>query len=89
MDFPERFHPPPRRSSRGGQRRYSDLAIRTCLTLCTAYRLALWKTQGLVGAIGPRLQSLRFSRQITVIELAQKIMNTMTALGRPVFEQIA
>ena len=28
----------PRRTSRGGQRRYSDLAIETCLTLRTAYR---------------------------------------------------
>ena len=30
----------PRRTSRGDQRRYSDLAIETCLTLRTAYRLA-------------------------------------------------
>ena len=29
----------PRRTSRGGQRRYSDLAIETCLTLRTTYRL--------------------------------------------------
>ncbi len=28
----------PRRTSRGGQRRYSELAIETCLTLRTAYR---------------------------------------------------
>ena len=42
----------PRRTSRGGQRRYSDLAIETCLTLRTAYRLALRQTQGLMGSIG-------------------------------------
>ena len=42
----------PRRTSRGGQRRYSDLAIETCLTLRPAYRLALWQTQGLMGSIG-------------------------------------
>ena len=42
----------PRRTSRGGQRRYSDLAIETCLTLRTTYRLALRQTQGLMGSIG-------------------------------------
>ncbi len=42
----------PRRTSRGGQRRYSDLAIETCLTLRTAYRLGLRETQGLMGSIG-------------------------------------
>ena len=42
----------PRRTSRGGQWRYSDLAIETCLTLRTRYRLALRLTQGLMGSIG-------------------------------------
>ena len=42
----------PHRTSRGGQRRYSDLAIETCLTLRTAYRLGLRQTQGLMGSIG-------------------------------------
>ena len=42
----------PRRTSRGGQRRYSDLAIETCLTLRMAYRLGLRQTQGLMGSIG-------------------------------------
>ena len=32
--------------------RYSDLAIETCLTLRTAYRLALRQRQGLMGSIG-------------------------------------
>ena len=41
-----------RRTSLGGQRRYSDLAIETCLTLRTAYRLPLRQTQGLMGSIG-------------------------------------
>ena len=41
----------PRRTSRGGQRRYSDLAIETCLMLRTAYRLGLRQTQGLMGSI--------------------------------------
>ena len=42
----------PRRTSRGGQRRYSDLAIETCLMLRTAYHLGLRQTQGLRGSIG-------------------------------------
>ena len=42
----------PRRTSRGGQWRYSDLAIETCLTLRTTYRLGLRQTQGLMGSIG-------------------------------------
>ena len=42
----------PHRTSRGGQRRYSDLAIETCLTLRTTYRLGLRQTQGLMGSIG-------------------------------------
>ena len=79
----------PRRTSRGGQRRYSDLAIETCLTLRTAYRLRLRQTQGLMGSIGPKLKSRSFSRQITEIQLGQKVLNTMTALGRPVFERTA
>ena len=36
----------------GGQRRYSDLAIETCLMLRTAYHLGLRQTQGLMGSIG-------------------------------------
>ena len=42
----------PCRTSRGGQRRYSDLAIETCLMLRTAYHLGLRQTQGLMGSIG-------------------------------------
>ena len=42
----------PRRTSRGGQCRYSDLAIETCLMLRTAYHLGLRQTQGLMGSIG-------------------------------------
>ena len=42
----------PGRPARGGQWRYSDLAIETCLTLRTTYRLALRQTQGLMGSIG-------------------------------------
>ena len=41
------------------------------------------------GVIGPKLKSRSFSRQITEIKVGQKVLNTMTALGRPVFERIA
>ena len=78
-----------RRTSRIGQRRYSELAIKTCLTLRMAYRLGLWQTLGLMGFIGPRLQSRSFSRKIKEIQLGQKFLDTMTALGRPVFERTA
>ncbi len=46
----------PRRTSRGGQRRYSDLAIETCLMLRTAYHLGLRQTQGLMGSKLSRAQ---------------------------------
>ena len=39
--------------------------------------------------IGPKLKPRSFSRQITEIQVGQKVLNTMTALGRPVFERIA
>ena len=42
----------PRRTSRGGQRRYSDLAIETCLTLRTAYRLGVATNAGAYGIRG-------------------------------------
>ena len=39
------------RPTRGGQRRYSALAITTALTLRTVFRLALRQTEGLIGSI--------------------------------------
>ena len=39
------------RTTRGGQRRYSALAITTALTLRTVFRLALRQTEGLIGSI--------------------------------------
>ncbi|MFA3919299.1 IS5 family transposase [Ruegeria hyattellae] len=41
----------PRRKTRGGQSRYSDLAIEICLTLRVVFRLALRQTQGFVRSI--------------------------------------
>src|SRR5918994_4019227 len=39
------------RTGRGGQPRYSDLAITTALTLRAVFRLALRQTEGLIGSI--------------------------------------
>ena len=41
----------PRRKTRGGQKRYSDLAIEVCLTLRAVFRLALRQTQGLARSV--------------------------------------
>ena len=47
-------------------------------------QIGRWKS-----VIGPKLKSSGFSRQITEIKVGQKVLNTMTALGRPVFKRIA
>ena len=47
-------------------------------------QIGRWKS-----VIGPKLKSRSFSRQITEIKVGRKVLNTMTALGRPVFERIA
>ena len=47
-------------------------------------QIGRWKS-----AIGPKLKSRSFSGQITEIQAGQKVLNAMTALGRPVFERIA
>ena len=47
-------------------------------------QIGRWKS-----VIGPKLKSRSFPRQITESQLGEKVLNTMTALGRPVFEQIA
>ncbi|MFA3920512.1 IS5 family transposase [Ruegeria hyattellae] len=41
----------PRRKTRGGQARYSDLAIEICLTLRVVFRLPLWQAQGFMRSI--------------------------------------
>ena len=41
----------PPRTGRGGQQRYSALAITTALTLRAVFRLALRQTEGLIGSI--------------------------------------
>src|SRR3954468_9845057 len=40
-----------RRTSRGGQPAYSDLAILTALTFKAVFRLALRQTEGLIGSV--------------------------------------
>ena len=41
------------------------------------------------GVIGTKLKARSFPRQITEIKLVQKVLNTMTELGRPAFERIS
>src|SRR3712207_1604888 len=43
------------RTTRGGQRWYSELAILTALTLRAVFRLAYRQTEGLVGSLIPLL----------------------------------
>ena len=47
-------------------------------------QMGRWKS-----VIGPKLKFRSFSRQITEVQLGRKVLNTMTALGRPVFERIS
>ncbi|KPU83857.1 transposase, partial [Marinosulfonomonas sp. PRT-SC04] len=47
---------PPRRTTRGGQRRYSDLAIELCLTLGLVFNQPLRQTQGLMRSIAKLLR---------------------------------
>ncbi|WP_372574767.1 IS5 family transposase [Ruegeria jejuensis] len=49
----------PRRRTRGGQARYSDLAIEICLTLRVVFRLALRQTQGFMRSIA-KLMGMEF-----------------------------
>ncbi|WP_299986039.1 IS5 family transposase [uncultured Ruegeria sp.] len=49
----------PRRKTRGGQPRYSDLAIEICLTLRVVFRLALRQTQGFMRSIA-KLMGMEF-----------------------------
>lgn len=44
------------RTTRGGQRHYSDLAIETALTLRAVFRLALRQSEGLIGSIMKMLE---------------------------------
>ncbi|AKI03290.1 Transposase DDE domain (plasmid) [Hoeflea sp. IMCC20628] len=45
----------PRRATRGGQRTYSDLAIKICLTLSAVFKQPLRQTQGFMGSIATLL----------------------------------
>jgi hypothetical protein len=45
----------PRRATRGGQRTYSDLAIKICLTLSAVFKQPLRQTQGFMGSVATLL----------------------------------
>ena len=47
-------------------------------------QIGCWKT-----VINTKLKARSFPRQITKVKLGQKVLNTMTELGRPVFERIS
>ncbi len=47
-------------------------------------QIGRWKS-----VIGTKLKARSFSRQIKEIRLGQKVMNTMTELGRPASEHIS
>ena len=47
-------------------------------------QIGRWKS-----VIGTKLKARSFPRQITEITLGQKVLNTVTELGRPVFERIS
>ena len=72
-----------RRSTRGGQPRYSELAIATALTLRTVFRLALRQTEGLIGSI-IRLLGLdlavpdhsTLSRRAEILQLMRPVTST-------------
>ncbi|WP_280778065.1 transposase [Rhizobium sp. SG_E_25_P2] len=44
------------RKTRGGRRKYSDLAIELCLTLRVAFRLALRQTQGFMRSLAKLME---------------------------------
>src|SRR5215217_5795953 len=58
------------RTGRGGQPRYSDLAIATALTLRAVFRLALRQTEGLIGSV-LQLLGLDLRCRITVLSAAE------------------
>ena len=62
----------PRRRSRGGQPRYSDLAITMCLTLGMVYRLPLRQTQGLIRSIS----------KLMLLEISVPDFSTLSRRGR-------
>lgn len=61
----------PRRMTRGGQRKYSDLAIEMCLTLGVLFRQPLRQTQGLMRSIAKLLD----------IEIAVPDFSTLSRRG--------
>jgi hypothetical protein len=61
-----------RRTSRGGQPKYSDLAITMCLTLRVVYDLPLRQTQGLMRSIA----------KLMSVEIAMLDFSTLSRRGK-------
>lgn len=70
----------PRRTTRGGQPRYSDLAIELCLTLGVVFKQPLRQTQGLMRSIAKLL-----GVEITVPEFStlSRRGNELVLLAKP------
>ena len=62
----------PRRTTQGGQRTYSDLAIEICLTLSAVYKQPLRQTQGFMRSISTLLG----------VEIAVPDFSTLSRLGK-------
>jgi Transposase DDE domain len=71
------------RTGRGGQPKYSDLAIATALTLRAVFRLALRQTEGLIGSILALLGlDLAVPDHSTMSRRAEKLEVARTRRGR-------
>jgi hypothetical protein len=70
--------------TRGAQRKYSDLAIETALTIRLLFHLPLRQTEGFVTSIFvAALRARRPGGQVTETLVACNVLNQMTELGRP------
>ena len=70
----------PRRKTRGGQRRYSDLAIELCLTLGIVYRQPLRQTQGMMRSIA---KLLKIDIAVPDFSTLSRRGNELTVQARP------
>jgi hypothetical protein len=50
-DAISKWHPSPERNRQGGQTKYSDIAIQTCLVMRSVYKLPLRQTEGFVNSL--------------------------------------
>jgi hypothetical protein len=76
---------PCRSGTRGGQRRYSDLAIETALTLRLIYHLPLRQTEGFLNALFAMMKvDLSAPDYTTLSRRGQHVQRRMCDRARPV-----